>query len=355
MTKKIDVAIVGAGEVANTIHLPSWKNIPEADVKVLCDINMELASNTAEKWGIGKFTTEFDEILDSDDKMMIDICTPPMTHKDLVIQAMEAGHDVILEKPMVMNGDDADAILRTYKKFEDEVNLCIIHNFLFEWPIMKLRSIIEKNNVDVLGVDIRMLHTSNDEMIADRNHWVHDLPGGRFGENLIHPVYVLTNLIGELSIRDVYTSKRGVYEWVDFDELFSTFNSGDKFGSIHVSFNSPRWTFPMSIRVYGKNLIVNFDGSNQTFTVQGRCVDGYLPHQPLPKFRILRDAISNSSQILSSTFRNFTDFITGKRKRAHELLFRSFIEYLLNDVDMPYTVEEAYSSTRTFLEIINTL
>lgn len=76
MTKKIDVAIVGAGEVANTIHLPSWKNIPEADVKVLCDINMELASNTAEKWGIGKFTTEFDEILDSDDKMMIDICTP---------------------------------------------------------------------------------------------------------------------------------------------------------------------------------------------------------------------------------------------------------------------------------------
>lgn len=355
MNKKINVAIVGAGEVANTIHLPSWNNIPEADVKVVCDINRELALKTAEKWSIEKFTTEFDELLDSDNKMLIDICTPPMTHKDLAIQAMESGHDVILEKPMVMNREDADAILRTYKKLEDEVNLCIIHNFLFEWPILKLRSIIEKNNVDVLGVDIRMLHTPNDEMIADRNHWVHELPGGRFGENIIHPIYVLTNLIGELTIRDVYTAKRGEYDWVSFDEFFSTFDSGDKFGSIHVSFNSPRWTFPMSIKVYGKNLILNFDGSNQTFTVQGRCVDGYLPRQPLPKFRIFGDALSNSSQILSSTFRNFTDFITGKRKRAHQVLFKSFTEYLLNDGEMPYSVEEAYSSTKTFLEIINTL
>ena len=107
-----------------------------------------------------------------------------------------------------MNKDDADAILRKYKKLEDEVNLCIIHNFLFEWPVIRLRSILEENNVDILGVDIRMLHTSNDEMISDRGHWVHDLPGGRFGECLIHPICVLTNLIGDLNIRDVYASKR---------------------------------------------------------------------------------------------------------------------------------------------------
>ncbi len=285
--------------------------------------------------------------------MLIDICTPPMTHKDLAIRAMEAGHDVILEKPMVMNKDDADAILRKYKKLEDEVNLCIIHNFLFEWPVIRLRSILEENNVDILGVDIRMLHTSNDEMISDRGHWVHDLPGGRFGECLIHPICVLTNLIGDLNIRDVYASKRGEYDWVKHDEFFSSFDSGDRFGNIHVSFNSPRWTFPMSIRVYGKNLIVNFDGSNQTFTVQGKCVEGYLPRQPIPKFRIFRDSVSNAGQVLTSTFRNFTDFITGKRRRAHELLFLSFSDYLLNGKEMPYTVEEAYSSTKTFLEIIN--
>ncbi|MEM4589270.1 MAG: hypothetical protein QXL73_04655, partial [Thermoplasmata archaeon] len=236
-----------------------------------------------------------------------------------------------------------------------EVNLCIIHNFLFEWPIIKLKSLLEENNVKVLGVDIRMLHTSNDEMLSQKGHWVHNLPGGRFGECIIHPVYVLTNLIGELNIRDVYSVKRGDYDWVKYDEFFSSFDSGDRFGSIHVSFNSPRWTFPMSIRVYGKNAIINFDGSNQTFTVQGKCVDGYLPRQPIPKFRVFKDSVSNASQILTSTFRNFTDFITRKRRRAHELLFRSFIDHILNGTEMSYSVREAYASTKTFLKILDYL
>lgn len=352
---KVEVAIVGTGEVANTIHLPSWKNIKEAEVKGICDINRELAQKTANKWNISHFTTDFEEMIQSEDKMLVDICTPPSTHKDLAIKAMREGHDVLLEKPMAMSPEDADAIMRTYKRLEDEVNFCIIHNFLFELPILKLRSLLEKNGVEILGVDIRMLHTPNDEMISDRNHWVHDLPGGRFGECMIHPVYVLSNLIGELKIRDVYAVKRGNYDWVKYDELFSSFDSGDKFGSIHVSFNSPRWTFPMSLKVYGEESIIGFDGSNQTFMVQGKCVDGYLPRQPLPKFRIFRDSVSMASHIIGSTLGNFIDFVGGRRKMAHELLFRSFIDQILYTKAMPYTVEEAYRSTKVFHEIVNGL
>lgn len=353
--EKIEVAIVGTGDVANTIHLPSWKNIREAKVKGICDINRDLAQKTAERWGVPHFTTDFDELIQSEDKMLIDICTPPSTHRDLAIKAMKEGHDVILEKPMVMNQEDADAIIRTYKKFEDELNLCIIHNFLFEWPIIKLRSLLEKNDVEILGVDIRMLHTPNDEMISDQNHWVHDLPGGRFGETLIHPVYVLTNLIGELNIRDFYTAKRGDYDWVKHDELFSSFDSGDKFGNIHVSFNSPRWTFPMSLRVYGKESIISFDGSNHTFMVQRECVDGYIPAQQIPRFRVFRDSVSMASQIIGSTFRNFIDVMGGRRRRAHELLFRSFFDQILHDKPMPYSVDEACGSTKTFLQIVNAI
>lgn len=348
--KKIRVAVVGAGQVANTIHLPSWKSIKEAEVTAICDINKEFAEKTAEEWKVPNVYQEFEELI-KEEKMLIDICTPPVTHKDLAMRAMEEGHDVIVEKPLVMNPKDADTILKTYKKFEDDVNFCIIHNFLFEHPIIKLRSLLEKYNVEILGVDIRMLHTPNDEMIFQPDHWVHDLPAGRFGECLIHPVYVLTNLIGNLNIRDVYTSKRGVHD-VKFDELFTTFDSGDKFGSIHISFNSPRWTFPMSIKIYGKDSIIEFDGSNHTFNVQGKCVDGYLPRQSIPKSRIVKDSISMAAQIVGSTFKNSIEVLTRRRKMAHELLFKSFINQILNGEKMPYTVEEAYTSTRTFLEIL---
>ena len=50
--KKIKVAVVGAGQVANTIHLPSWKSITEAEVTAICDINKEFAEKTAAEWKV---------------------------------------------------------------------------------------------------------------------------------------------------------------------------------------------------------------------------------------------------------------------------------------------------------------
>jgi len=59
---KIKVAIVGAGNVANSMHLPAWKKIPEAEVVAVCDVNRENAERTAEKWKIPKIYTDFDII-----------------------------------------------------------------------------------------------------------------------------------------------------------------------------------------------------------------------------------------------------------------------------------------------------
>ncbi|MCX8000916.1 MAG: hypothetical protein N3A69_18580, partial [Leptospiraceae bacterium] len=176
---------------------------------------------------------------------------------------MEAGFNVVLEKPMALNIEECKKILKEYQKRKDEVKLLIIHNYLFSPSMLEIKRVLEKNKVEILNVDIRMLHTAKDEMISNRNHWAHSLPGGRFGECLIHPVYLLHNLLGNLNLRDVYVTKRGDYGWVKYDELYATFNSDDgKVGSIYISFNSPRETSFPTIRIYGKNLLLNFDGSN---------------------------------------------------------------------------------------------
>lgn len=101
-----------------------------------------------------------------------------------------------------MSYEECRKIMDEYRRRKGEVRLCIIHNFLFTPPLLEIISIIDKK-LDILSVDIRMLHTPKDEMISDRTHWVHKLPGGRFGENLIHPIYILRNLMGKLNVRDV--------------------------------------------------------------------------------------------------------------------------------------------------------
>ena len=249
---------------------------------------------------------------------------------------------------MAMSLEESERILREYQRRKDEVRLCIIHNYLFSPSMLKIKSALEKNKVDVLGVDIRMLHTPQDEMISDRNHWTHSLSGGRFGEGLIHPMYLLHNLIGKLNIRDVHAWKRGSYEWVKYDELMVMFDSGEKFGSIYISFNSPRETTFPSMRIYGKNLILNFDGTNSTFTIQKGMDTSSNVRRAL-------DSLNVSMQLLGSTVKNALEVFAGKWKSGHENLFRLFIDSILENEEVPYSLEEAFEANKTFLEILKRL
>jgi predicted dehydrogenase len=346
---KISVAIVGAGYIANTVHIPVWRKIKGVDLTAIYDIDKERAEKTARKWRIPRIYTDFAKLLEEENEVIIDICTPPSTHVSLSVEAMRMGHSVVLEKPMAMSYEECKKIMDEYQKRKHEVRLCIIHNFLFTPPLLEIKSIINKKHIDILSVDIRMLHTPNDEMISDKNHWVHKLPGGRFGENLIHPIYILQNLIGRLNVRDIYTSKRGSYDWVKFDELFATFDSEGKYGTIHISFNSPRATnAPLSIRVYGKQLIINYDGSNLTLITQGS-----LPQGAIWK---VKDNLTLITQIAKSlikgTIQKTIRTVLGKNDTGHEYLFTSFIQSILENREMPYTPEEAYDATITFLEVL---
>jgi len=335
--------------------LPAWQNVKEADVVAVCDKNRENAERTAKNWKIPRVYTDFDELLEEEKEGIVDLCTPPATHAPLSVKAMENGHHVILEKPMAMSVEETERIYKEYQRTKEEVKLCVIHNFLFEPPILEIKSILEKKRVDVLSIDIRMLHTPNDEMISDRNHWVHSLPGGRFGECLVHPVYLLRNLMGRLNVRDIYGVKRGLYDWVDYDELYATFDSGDKFGSVHISFNSPRWTTPLSMKIYGRQLILNFDGTNLTLTTQRTLLQGYLPEAKISKTKIVKDSLYASSQILESTGKNALKVLAGRWKPGHENLFRFFVDSVLKDKEMPYTLEEAYEANKTFLKVLERL
>jgi len=345
--KRVNVAIVGAGNVANTIHIPVWKKIKQVNVTSVYDVERERAEKVAKKWKICRVYNDFTELLEKEEAI-IDICTPPSTHASLSIEAMRMGHSVVLEKPMAMSYDECKEIMNEYEKRKDEVRLCIVHNFLFSPPLLDIKSIINKKRLDILSVDIRMLHTPNDEMISDRTHWVHKLPGGRFGENLIHPVYILRNLIGKLNVRDVYASKRGSYDWVNYDELYATFDSEGKYGIIHISFNSPRTTnAPISIRVYGKQAIINYDGSNLAFIAQG----------PLPQGKIwkVKDNFTLTTQIMKSLIKETIRTIFSKNKSGHEYIFSSFIQSILKGEKMTYSPEEAYDATITFLEVLKRL
>lgn len=75
---KIKLAIIGAGKISR-YHLDALKNISCIDVAAICDTNEDIAKKRAEKYGITKYYTDYNDILSDVTIDAVDIATPTFT------------------------------------------------------------------------------------------------------------------------------------------------------------------------------------------------------------------------------------------------------------------------------------
>jgi predicted dehydrogenase len=231
------VGIVGCGYVSG-LHVNAWRDIG-ASVTAVCDLNEKTAMQFAEKWRIPYYYTGFSEMLHGEDPFAISICTPPQFHANLAIEALESGCNVVVEKPFTVTTKEANKIMDTLQN--SSARLTIIHSQLFEPSMLRVMKQIKAGAIGrIVGMDVGILHSSDELMASNRNHWCYRLPGGRFGENLPHPVYLLQAVLGSLEVKSVFAEKLGPCPWMPFDELRVMLEADEKkFGTIHVSFNAP--------------------------------------------------------------------------------------------------------------------
>jgi predicted dehydrogenase len=105
MTKTLKVAIIGVGGIART-HIPGWEASEYTEVVAGCDINPDILSMWGKAQGVTKLVTDPAELFADPDIDIIDICTPNMYHTPLAVAAMEAGKDVLCEKPLAPTPED---------------------------------------------------------------------------------------------------------------------------------------------------------------------------------------------------------------------------------------------------------
>lgn len=107
---KMRVAAIGAGIAER--HLSGFSYREDLfEVPVLCSLDPERGAPLAEKFGVPDYTSSFDEVIGRDDIDIVDICTPPATHFELVRRSLEAGKHVICEKPLFGSLADIDRMV----------------------------------------------------------------------------------------------------------------------------------------------------------------------------------------------------------------------------------------------------
>lgn len=109
--KKIRVAIVGCGAIAELGHLPSLAQSTDAEAALLVDPNVKRIRELAERFGVPKVQTTTDGIENAVDAVVI--ATPPSSHAEIATDLMRRGCDVLIEKPLANSLKECQQIAST--------------------------------------------------------------------------------------------------------------------------------------------------------------------------------------------------------------------------------------------------
>ena len=123
------IAVIGCGTIANSAHIPSYMNNPEAEIKYFCDIIPEKAQAAVEKYGCGTAVTDYREVLADPEIEAVSVCTPNYAHAEISIAAMRAGKDVLCEKPAARTYSEALEMLKVQRETGRILNIGVVNRF----------------------------------------------------------------------------------------------------------------------------------------------------------------------------------------------------------------------------------
>jgi predicted dehydrogenase len=133
---ELRVGVVGCGYFARN-HLFAWNDVDGAVVTAVCDRDLALAERFAADFGVPLIFEDPEELLRSGAVDFLDIVTPPATHRDLVELAARYGSDVICQKPMAPQLDDARAMVTACS--DAGVRFMVHENFRWQTPMRSLK------------------------------------------------------------------------------------------------------------------------------------------------------------------------------------------------------------------------
>lgn len=117
MAKKVRIGVIGTGGIANGAHLPGYSQIPdECEIFALCDIDPKALARTVEKYPVKHQFKDYRKLLEMPEIDAVSVCTPNYVHYRPTVDALNAGKNVLCEKPIAMNACEAAEMVAAARK-----------------------------------------------------------------------------------------------------------------------------------------------------------------------------------------------------------------------------------------------
>ncbi len=143
--EKTRVAVIGLGSVAQMVHLPNLMKINSAEISSVAEINKGRLNIVADKFNVKKRFKNHTELLKDDETDAVIISTPTHLHKQIAIDCLNAGKDVLVEKPLARNSIEGLEVVECAKK--NKRKLMVGMNLRYRPDSMLIRSLIDAGEI----------------------------------------------------------------------------------------------------------------------------------------------------------------------------------------------------------------
>ncbi len=109
----IRLGIVGGGAVAQVIHLPLLRKITGVKVAALADQDGRKLQALGKQHGIDSLYEKYGDLINDPDIDVVDVCTNSESHFGIALDAINAGKNVMIEKPPTMDEAQAQVLAKT--------------------------------------------------------------------------------------------------------------------------------------------------------------------------------------------------------------------------------------------------
>jgi len=116
--KKVRIGVIGAGVHATNMLYPCFEHLQDQiETVAVCDLKKARAQANAKRFGFDQVYTEYPQMIEKEELDGVIVCLNAKLHPPVVLDCLERGVDVLVEKPMSITVEDARKIEEAAKKY----------------------------------------------------------------------------------------------------------------------------------------------------------------------------------------------------------------------------------------------
>ncbi|WP_081210700.1 Gfo/Idh/MocA family protein [Salegentibacter sediminis] len=227
--KEVIWGIIGCGAVAEQKSGPAFQKSENSRLLAVMRRNADKAKDFAHRHAVPLWYNEVDDLLNNSEINAVYIATPPVSHLELTLKAIKAGKNIYLEKPMALNREEADIIIKALKK--SDVKLSLAH-YRRKLPVFtKVRELLDQEAIGKVGfVDIQVLQSQGPQDFELMENWRVNpriSGGGYFHDLAPHHLDLMLLFFGDFDqVHGFSENQSGSYNAADIVNGIATFVNG---------------------------------------------------------------------------------------------------------------------------------